>query len=214
MLLQSSVMVRWLCVCGLVFWLTSAQAASNEVEKVLDSMHSFTAEFTQIVKQAHLFQEERSQGKVWVERPGKFNWRYEQGAQKMDIIADGVNLWIYQPTLSQVMVQPLADIEKDLPISWLASTQPIGQRYNTRRLEDKGDGLTWFDLQNKQGGTQEVAFIELALQGNLLKEVLVTGSDGKETRVIFKSAKRDVPISESQFQYRPEPNIDIIGTPR
>ena len=198
----------------LVGFTTSVQATSPEVEKALDSMTTYEAEFVQVVKEAQGFREEKSSGKVWVHRPGKFNWLYDKGPQKMDIIADGLNLWIYQPALAQVMVYAMAEIEKDLPISWLASSQPIANRYNTRKLEDRGDGLTWFDLQNKKGGTQEVAFIELALQGDVMKEVVITGSDGKETRVSFKGAKRNLPINATQFEYRPAPNIDIIGNPQ
>ena len=123
-----------------------AWASAPEVEKALDSMTSYEAEFTQVVKEAQGFREEKSSGKVWVQRPGKFNWRYDKGPQKMDIVADGVNLWIYQPALAQVMVYALSEIDKDLPISWLASSQPIAKRYNTRKLEDRGDGLQWFDL--------------------------------------------------------------------
>lgn len=192
----------------------SAQATAPEVEKALDTMTTYEAEFIQVVKEAQGFREEKSSGKVWVQRPGKFNWRYDKGPQKMDIVADGVNLWIYQPALAQVMVYALSEIDKDLPISWLASSQPIAKRYNTRKLEDRGDGLSWFDLQNKKGGTQEIAFIELALQGDVMKEVVITGSDGKETRVSFKAAKRNVPMNASQFEYRPAPNIDIIGSPQ
>lgn len=201
---------------GLLILVTSlsAKAAAPEVEKALDTMSTYEAEFTQVVKEAQGFREEKSSGKVWVQRPGKFNWRYDKGPQKMDIVADGVNLWIYQPALAQVMVYAMSEIEKDLPISWLASSQPIANRYNTRKLEDRGDGLTWFDLQNKKGGTQEVAFIELALQGDVMKEVVITGSDGKETRVSFKGAKRNAPMNASQFEYRPAPNIDIIGNPQ
>ncbi|MBD3767746.1 MAG: outer membrane lipoprotein chaperone LolA [Gammaproteobacteria bacterium] len=201
---------------GLMLCVASWQvcAVAPEVEKALDTMTSYEAEFTQVVKEAQGFSEEKSSGKVWVQRPGKFNWRYDEGPQKMDIVADGVNLWIYQPALAQVMVYALSEIEKDLPISWLASSQPIAQRYNTRRLEDRGDGLMWFDLQNKQGGTQEIAFIELALQGDVMKEVVITSSDGKETRVSFKGAKRNISMNPSQFDYRPAPNIDIIGNPQ
>lgn len=203
-------------IVGLVLLLMSLPlwAVAPEVEKALDSMTSYEAEFTQVVKEVQGFREEKSSGKVWVQRPGKFNWRYDKGPQKMDIVADGINLWIYQPALAQVMVYAMAEIEKDLPISWLASSQPIARRYNTRKLEDRGDGLSWFDLQNKKGGTQEIAFIELALQGDLMKEVVITGSDGKETRVSFKGAKRNTSINASQFEYRPAPNIDIIGNPQ
>lgn len=207
-------MFKPLWVMLLVAFSASVQAVAPEVEKALDSMTTYEAEFTQVVKESQGFREEKSSGKVWVQRPGKFNWRYDKGPQKMDIVADGVNLWIYQPALAQVMVYALSEIDKDLPISWLASSQPIAKRYNTRKLEDRGDGLAWFDLQNKKGGTQEIAFIELALQGDVMKEVVITGSDGKETRVSFKGAKRNVPMNATQFEYRPAPNIDIIGTPQ
>jgi outer membrane lipoprotein carrier protein len=192
----------------------SAMAVAPEVEKALDTMTSFEADFVQTVVDDKLFREEKSSGKVWVQRPGKFFWRYDTGAQKMDIIADGVNLWIYQADLKQVMVQQLADIADELPISWLASGQPVGQRYNTRKLEEKSEGLSWFDLQNKKGGTQEIAFIELAMQGDMMKQVRLTSSDGKITLVKFSQPKRNNAIDPERFVFRPAPGIDIIGTPQ
>lgn len=208
---------RWQFARAIVILLSTSQvtiAAEADVESALDSLVTFQATFTQTVKEAHAFNEEVSSGQVWVQRPGKFNWQYDTGPQPMTIIADGINLWIEQPNLSQVIVQSLAAIEQDLPITWLSSNQPIAERYNTRRLEDKLDGLQWYDLQNKRGGTQEVAFIELGLAGNLLQEVLVTGSDGKQTRVKFQQAQRNTALDASLFQYTPGPKTDVIGEPQ
>lgn len=189
-------------------------SAAPAVEAALDTMTSFEADFVQSVSDDKLFRDEKSSGKVWVQRPGKFFWRYDQGPQKLDIIADGVNLWIYQPALKQVMVHQLADIEQDIPVSWLASDQPIAKRYNTRLLADNVRGLTWFDLQNKKGGTQEIAFIELGMKDNLMQEVRLTSSDGKITLVTFSNAKRNTTIDPNKFIFRPEAGIDIIGTPQ
>ncbi len=189
-------------------------SAAPAVEAALDMMQSFEADFVQSVTDDKLFRDEKSSGKVWVQRPSKFFWRYDQGPQKLDIIADGVNLWIYQPVLKQVMVHQLADIEQDIPVSWLASDQPIAKRYNTRLLADNVRGLTWFDLQNKKGGTQEIAFIELGMKDNLIQEVRLTSSDGKITLVTFSNAKRNTTIDPNKFIFRPEAGIDIIGTPQ
>jgi outer membrane lipoprotein carrier protein len=202
-----------LSVSCAVLFSCSALAAAPEVEKALDAMQTFEGDFVQTVTESNVMREERSSGKVWVQRPGKFFWRYDQGPQKMDIIADKVNLWIYQPALKQVMVQQLADIGDDMPVSWLASDQPIANRYNTRKLAETTDGLQWFDLQNKKGGSQEIAFIELGMKGDTMKEVRLTSSDGKVTLVNFNNAKRNVAINPDIFVYRPVAGIDIIGTP-
>jgi outer membrane lipoprotein carrier protein len=189
-------------------------AAAPAIESALDTMQSFEADFVQSVSDDKIFRDERSSGSVWVQRPGKFFWRYDQGPQKIDIIADGVNLWIYQPNLKQVMVQQLADIEQDIPVSWLASDQPIGKRYNTRLLADSVRGLQWFDLQSKKGGSQEIAFIEIGMKDNLMQEVRLTSSDGKITLVTFSNAKRNTQIDPNKFIFRPPAGIDIIGTPQ
>jgi outer membrane lipoprotein carrier protein len=205
--------LRYVVVMVSLSW-TGSVVAITEIEQSLDTMTSFEAEFVQLVHDEKVFREEKSSGRIWVQRPGKFFWRYEQAAQKMDIVADGINLWIYQPDLKQVMVQPLAEIADDLPISWLASGQPLAQRFNVRPLPDKSDGLLWFDLQNQKGGSQEIAFIEIGLQGEHMKEVRLTGSDGKVTRVTFHQAKRNEPIASQQFQFNPAVGIDIIGNPQ
>jgi len=203
-----------LFVSCVAFFPVLTWAAAPTLDSALDTMTTFEADFVQSVTDDKLFRDEKSSGKVWVQRPGKFFWRYDQGPQKLDIIADGVNLWIYQPALKQVMVHQLADIEQDLPVSWLASDQPIAKRYNTRLLADNARGLTWFDLQNKKGGTQEIAFIELGMKDNVMQEVRLTSSDGKITLVTFSNAKRNTPIDPNKFIFRPAAGIDIIGTPQ
>jgi outer membrane lipoprotein carrier protein len=190
----------------------NTQAGTIDIAQALDSMSSFEADFVQTVSDEKLFREEKSSGKVWIQRPGKFFWRYDSG-NKMDIVADGINLWIYQPELKQVMVQSLQEIGDDLPISWLASGQPVKQRYNTRQLPEKADGLTWFDLQNKKGGSQEIAFIELGMKGNVMQKVRLTSSDGRVTLVQFQQPKRDHRIAEERFIFQPEAGIDIVGSP-
>jgi outer membrane lipoprotein carrier protein len=203
-------MVGWLLVL-VPCWV---MAHPSVAEQALDSMQSYEAEFVQVVKEEKLFREEKSTGKVWVQRPGKFFWRYDTGPQLLNIISDGLNLWIDQPTLKQVMVQSLDEIGEDMPITWLASDQPIAKRYHIRALPETTNGLQWYDLQNKNGGSQEIAFIELGLDGQLLKEVRLTSSDGKVTSVQFKQAKRNHAIPPSIFIYKPAVGTDIIGTPR
>lgn len=202
-----------MCLGVMVVCSPQGYAQAVEIEKALDDMTSFEADFIQLVSDEKLFREEKSMGKVWIQRPGKFFWRYESG-QKMDIVADSINLWIYQPELKQVMVQSLSDIGDDLPINWLASGQPVAQRYNTRKLPERSDGLTWYDLQNKKGGSQEIAFVEIGLKDQVMQQVRLTSSDGRVTLVKFQNPKRNQSIAEQRFEFQPEAGIDIVGSPQ
>lgn len=205
-------MIGGLAVAGWLLFSMPSVAQVAEVEQALDTMTSFEAEFVQVVTDEKLFREEKTTGKVWIQRPGKFFWRYDSG-QKMDIVADGVNIWIYQPELKQVMVQSLNDIGEDLPISWLASGQPVAQRYHTRKLPEKSDGLVWFDLQNKKGGSQEIAFVELGMKENVMQQVRLTSSDGRVTLVRFQQPQRNQNIDPNRFVFEPAAGIDIVGSP-
>lgn len=205
-------MIGGLAVAGWLLFSMPSVAQVAEVEQALDTMTSFEAEFVQVVTDEKLFREEKTTGKVWIQRPGKFFWRYDSG-QKMDIVADGVNIWIYQPELKQVMVQSLNDIGEDLPISWLASGQPVAQRYHTRKLPEKSDGLVWFDLQNKKGGSQEIAFVELGMKENVMQQVRLTSSDGRVTLVRFQQPQRNQNIDPNRFVFEPAVGIDIVGSP-
>ena len=94
-----------------LFSVCSAVQAGGEPEDIqalrnlLKPITSLSAKFTQEVSDADGFLLQASEGLFQVSQTAKLRWIVEQPMQQQ-IISDGETLWVFDPDLDQVIVQP------------------------------------------------------------------------------------------------------------
>jgi outer membrane lipoprotein carrier protein len=94
-----------------LFSVCSAVQAGGEPEDIqalrnlLKPITSLSAKFTQEVSDADGFLLQASEGLFQVSQTAKLRWIVEQPMQQQ-IISDGETLWVFDPDLEQVIVQP------------------------------------------------------------------------------------------------------------
>ncbi|WP_291734599.1 outer membrane lipoprotein chaperone LolA, partial [Leisingera sp. F5] len=88
--------------------------ASQRLHDLLKNMQSFQADFIQNVLNTNGVLQQSTQGEMAVKRPGLFYWQtfapFEQ-----TLVADGEQLWSYDPDLEQVTVQAVGQRLSDTP---------------------------------------------------------------------------------------------------
>ena len=90
-------------------WVQRLQAKYDEIQ-------SFSAHFRQIFRGPYWEIEEG--GRVWMKKPGKMRWEYEQPSSKL-FVSDGVKIYFYVPEDNQVMVADLSLDLQDTPLLFL-----------------------------------------------------------------------------------------------
>ncbi len=95
---------------ALVFLCTAAHAGGSpediqKLRSLLQPITSLSAQFQQRIVDVDGFEIQSSQGVFQVAQPNKLRWIVEQPMEQQ-IISDGVTLWVYDPDLEQVTVQP------------------------------------------------------------------------------------------------------------
>ena len=185
-----------------------AAAEINPLERFYADTHTLAGRFTQTVRDANGTVTEESHGTFAIERPGRFRWDYE-APYAQTIVADGRELWVYEPDLDQATVRPIDEQTADAPGLLLSGAS------FPRELFDVGtapDGWITLTPRRKYSGLGTVR-LRLA-DGNLQTLELADGL-GQTTRIEFVDTRRNGAIPPARFRFTPPAGIDVIrGLPQ
>ena len=124
-----------------------------ELEVLLNGMKSFRAEFRQTVA-GHLGEVlQTSTGRMHLERPGRLRWEVDDPYPQL-VLADGDSVWVYDPDLEQVTVQPLVETLEGSPAVFLTGASADVEAHFAVVEEDNGDarqGERRFVLTPREG---------------------------------------------------------------
>jgi outer membrane lipoprotein carrier protein len=166
-------------------------------------LETLQADFEQQVVDAEGRLQQSSQGHMWIKRPGRFRWDYEQ-PYRQQIVADGERLWSYDEDLEQVTVQAAGEVLTATPAMLLSGEQPLEQVFT---LEDSGNGVRLLPKSDDSN----ITALNLYLDDGVLHQILARDSFGNTTTFNFSNLERNPPLSESLFIFVPPAGADVVG---
>ena len=108
----------------------SADQIVDSLQKNYDATVDFVADFRQETEVKTLNRKLKASGKLYFKRPGKMFWRYEEPKGQF-VLADGKNLYFYQPEQNQVIKSPLKNaFRSDIPLSFLLGLGNLKKDFN------------------------------------------------------------------------------------
>ena len=128
----------------------------------------------------------------------------------MCIIADGVNLWLYDVDLDQVTVKPQREALGRSPAEILGGDADALAAFDYQGAFERGDML-WVQLQPRDNDT-DFEGIRLGFAGERLAGMELADSLGQITRIDFSRVALDAPIPDATFRFEPPDGVDVIGT--
>ena len=199
-------MKRVMAICCLLFS-TGSFAAQPILDNFLKNLSSLHAQFEQ-----QLFNEtgkliETSQGQMYIKRPNQFRWDYQKPYQQL-IVADGENVWIYDPDLEQVTMKKLTKALGKTPALLLTSNRPIEEDFFVNPLPAKAD-ITRLELLPKDAQAQFDS-IRLNFRGDTLLGFELVDNLGQTTLITFKQVERNQKLEESLFIFTPPAGVDVV----
>jgi len=177
------------------------------LDNFLKDLSSLKAQFEQ-----QLFNEtgkliETSQGQMYIKRPNQFRWDYQKPYHQL-IVADGENVWIYDPDLEQVTMKKLTQALGKTPALLLSSNRPIEEDFFVNPLPTKAD-ITRLELLPKDAQAQFDS-IRLNLRGETLLGFELVDNLGQTTLITFKQTERNQKLEESLFIFTPPAGVDVV----
>lgn len=162
--------------------------------------------------------QEESRGQMWIAKPGKFYWDYQQ-PYPQKIISDGQRVYHYDLDLEQITVRAKDELVGDIAIRLLEGEQSIENEFDMVKLSQQevpafltvvAGKSTVYALRpnHKQAEYNEIWVVLLDGQ---LSQVAIDGGVGMQTIMTFSNLKRNHGIPASKFDFIPPKGVDVIG---
>lgn len=199
----------------IVMWaaaMFAGPAQADPLSAFLDGLHAYSARFEQVVRDANGVETERSAGTLLIQRPGRFRWEYEQPYPQL-IIADGSEVFLYDPDLEQVTVRPMDGSLSRTPALLLTGDEPVDRHFRIDPVDDF-NGLRWVALRPRgEGGDFDELVVGFDADGGLAA-MKITDGFGQTTEMTFTDTQRDPELPADGFVFVPPPGTDVIRAPR
>lgn len=183
-------------------------AAQARLQAWLNGLDTLQASFTQTVLDANLNAAQESSGVFYLMRPGKFRWNTTAPFEQV-VVADGSNLWTYDPELEQVTVKPMQETLAASPASLLTGDVPVSEEFAVTEIGKTGE-LYWIRLQPKVQDT-DFESLRVALNGEKLDTMELVDNLGQTTRIRFENVKRNLKLAPDTFEFIVPEGADVIG---
>jgi outer membrane lipoprotein carrier protein len=193
---------------------TNVHALAEKVDKHYNNLQTLQADFTEIYKGAGLSRSES--GTLWLRRPGRMRWQYEQPRKKLFIV-DGKTAWFYatgDQMAQKAKVQNLDDLRT-----------PLAYLLGRTKLEKEFEGLSLApDQQPINGGTAVLRGIPKNMKERVSQVLLEVGADGALTRILaeevdgsttdfrFSNQHENVQIAGDKFKFIAPPGVQVEET--
>ena len=173
------------------------------LERYFTQVETLAGDFRQIVRDEEGSVLEESRGNFAIQRPDRFDWVYAEPFEQR-IVGDGERLWIHDPGLRQVTVQPLQQRLGSGPATLLSGD--MDRVTEAFRVSVDGD---WVELTPRNEDWQ-VEGARLRLVDGIPQEVIVEDGLGQRTRLVLEDLETGVTFDDERFRFRPDDETDVI----
>ncbi|HEX3913694.1 MAG TPA: outer membrane lipoprotein chaperone LolA [Steroidobacteraceae bacterium] len=183
---------------------------STEVEKYLNGLATWSADFTQTIDDGHGRVVRSAAGKLYLQKPGKFRWDYSQPSGQL-ILADGRQIWFYDKDLQQANVRDMDASLANTPAVLLSGAGSLTGEFEVSALPPS-DGLEWYQLLPKHPNS-DFQLVRIGFRKGELASMFLADKLNQVTQLTFTNPKRNAKFPPDLFTFVPPPGVDVIGRP-
>ena len=209
---RAAIALGW---AGALAWAATPAAADDaaRLTALLDELTSFRAGFEQTVQDRFGETLQVVTGTLHWQRPHRLRWEVDEPYPQL-VLADGDSLWVFDPDLEQVSVQPLAAAIEGTPASFLAgAAETLDSQFDV--AAEAGDGAA--DERFVLTPRDEAAVLRnltLAFSADgVLTSLDMADHLGAFTRTTFTDAAKNPALADSLFVFEMPEGVDVIGEP-
>jgi len=189
-------------------WGGDAGPGRSSLEHFASNLETLHASFSQTITAQDGRRHEASSGEVWMKRPGLFRWAYGGEFPEL-IVADGVQVWMYDLLLEQVVVKPQSALAENSPLLLLTSLESLDEQFLTREV-GVYDGMNLLELVSKNTES-EFERVLLGFAGDELRMMTLEDAFGMRTEIRFSEMIRNPELDSDLFRFKPPDHVDVVG---
>jgi len=176
------------------------------LERFLDGLETFSAEFSQTLTDETEFVLQEAEGRFSLALPDRMRWELHVPFEQ-SIVADGEHLWIHDPELRQATVRPMDQALGATPLALLTQPHRLDERFEV--VEEAAPDSLRLVLLPK---TREADFTRLELDLTGDGELLALSFEdvfGQRTEIRLREARRNPSLGPAEFQFTPPAGTDV-----
>lgn len=186
-----------------------AQLASADAREIvagfIESTQSYRANFRQILYDENGEVVDEEAGRMWLVRPGKFRWNYEEPWVRQ-IVATEDNVWLYDADLDQVTVRPLEGELEQTPAALLVGQlEALDSYVVSGRLAGN-----FTEIMLEPIGDSSFRLIVLVFADGRLQRLDLDDSFGQRTQIFFTDAVANDELDGGLFEFVAPPGVDVL----
>lgn len=184
-----------------------AEPAPGLLRNFLAEVQTLEAGFRQTLVEVDSGRERESTGMLYLKRPGRFRWDYREPVPQL-VVADGQDLWLYDPDLEQVTVRSLDDGLASTPAMLLSGQGELEDSFREGAAYAE-DGVDWVELQPLDPDSDFDA-VRVGFRAGELAAMEIIDTLGQATRIRFFDVRRNAVLDDSLFTFEPPPGADVL----
>ena len=193
------------------------RAVVDRVQKRYDGAGDFRAHFSQTLTNPTFKRKTSSAGEVLLKKPGKMRWNYQTPEEKM-YLADGAQLWLYEPEDKQAFKQKLESSQLPAALAFLTGKGKLSEEFEITFASPPQPGLGKprdyiLSLRPRQAQSQvkEITFV-VDPDSFLVRESVLLDGQGNLNDMLFSDIKIGSGVPDSTFRWSPPAGTRVIDT--
>ncbi|SHF02690.1 outer membrane lipoprotein carrier protein [Modicisalibacter ilicicola DSM 19980] len=187
------------------------EQAASRLTQLLEPLETYSADFEQQILDSGGARLQSASGTMWLSRPGKFRWEVDEPYEQV-VVSDGDQVYLYDPDLAQVTVQPLDTRVTHTPALLLSgSADALAESYEVTRRQ-QGTRET-FRLTPKSPDTL-FEQLQLVFDSEQLAGLRMDDSTGQQTAIGFDAIEHNRQIDPAKFEFEIPDDVDVIRESR
>lgn len=184
-----------------------ADQGAERLSRLLEPMQTYAADFEQQILDSSGQRLQQARGQMWLSRPGKFRWEVDAPYRQV-VVSDGEDIYLHDPDLEQVTVQPLDTRVTHTPALLLSgSASQLTESYEVSR-QQQGSSET-FTLMPRDADTL-FEELKMTFESERLGMLQMTDSTGQRTAIRFDDVQVNPSIDDARFQFAIPDGADVI----
>jgi outer membrane lipoprotein carrier protein len=190
---------------------SSLDAIVRRVDARYNHLTTLRAHFQETYAGAGLSRNES--GELWLQKPGKMRWQYEQPTQKLFIV-DGKTAYFYVPSERQARRMPAKKLDDfRSPIRYLLGKTKLKSEFNKLAISQTpsmqaGDTVLEGVPKGMEDRVQRV-LLEIT-PANQISRIRIEELDGSVTEFSFQDIQENVPVKAELFRFSAPAGVEVI----
>lgn len=179
------------------------------------AMKDYEASFVQETKIKAYPRAQRSSGKVFYKKPGGMRWNYDR-PEASEIVTDGQTVWMYTPSLNQVMKTTFSESSQSrVATAFLSGMGNLKADFDIALDNSEGEDSGYRLILRPKDNMDSVKTLVFTVDRkafNIKKSVLTDLYDNVTT-VTLSDFKINNGLKDALFEFIPPEGVEVVTPP-